>query len=115
MKTLFELIAVLSPVLSVFLFSKAFVRSPQIFGALACSLAIMDGFFFALAIIFCLGNSLSGVFYFWAGFIGAIVITLTAIVDVDKLDSTAESFVYRCHLVWLSFGILSNRYCVYGG
>ena len=91
--------------LSVFLFSKAFVRSPQIFGVLGCSLAIMDGFFFVLAIIFCLGNSLSGVVCFWAGFIGAIVITLTAIVDVDKLDSTAESFVY--FLGAICFGLVS--------
>ena len=54
----------------------------------------MDGFFFALAIIFCLGNGLSEAFYFWTGFIGSAVIALTAFVDVDKLDSTAESFVY---------------------
>ena len=105
MKTLFELIAVLSPVLSVFLFSKAFVRSPQIFGVLACLFAIVDGFFFALAIIFCLGNSLSEAFYFWTGFIGAVVITLTAIVDVDKLDNTAESFVY--FLGAICFGLVS--------
>lgn len=105
MKTLYELIAVLSPVLSVFLFSKAFVRSPQIFGVLACLLAIVDGFFFALAIIFCSGNGLSEAFYFWTGFIGSAVIALTAIVDVDKLDSTAESFVY--FLGAICFGLVS--------